>query len=988
MEKLFGIPIDSLMIGLLFVFGLCAVALTISILRNRVMFKIAARNIPRRPAQTALIVLGLMLAAMLFSASLSTGDTITHSIRTIAVDVLGDVDIIVVSEMEEEGGRRADFDQSFLALTQQILAEEYEVEGIAPAILESVPVVAPGSQLNEPAIDLLGLDPQYMESFDPLIDEKGNQLSLENLGVGEIYISTEVVEELEVGVGDQIEVYLGENATPLTIAGVYENGGNPSEDLSLVMPISEVQSLLSKEGSINAILITNQGDALGGAEPTDAVMATLEPSLEGTGLEAEPVKQDVLEVADEVGSMFSSIFLMLGQFSIAAGILLIFLIMVMLAAERKHELGIARAVGTQRGQIIRMFTFEGILYALIASAVGSVLGLVVGWGMVQVMAAAFGEMDFEIIYHFSLSNLVIAYTLGVLITLAVVAVSAWRVSNLNIIRAIRDIPEPANAGGRNLKGLIAIILFPLMGLILFSSGIQEGNATPYLLGGSLIIIGLCLLASRLRVPDRLAYTLAGVGLLAWWLLPDHPFVGEMDQGMDLFFLSGIMLVAGAVWVVMYNSDLLLLAITSLFSRFSAIAPALRMAVSYPMASRFRTGMALAMFSLIVFTLVVMSITNASFGAAYDDTDRLSGGFDIRGAVSYINPIPDMETAIEEADSVDAGNIESTASLNGAQLDIRQADTDQEWTEDPLYLQGVDTGYTNSISYDFAMMAEGYSSPEQVWQALSNEPGLVVVASSLVPRQVNYDMGGHMSELQLEGFVIEDEVLPEVYIEARHPVTEQVQQLRVIGVLEETAVYGAMVTTSQDTLNALLPQPMLPTTYLFKAKSGVDVPELAKSIESQFLEHGMDTNVIAEEIADQNKVGDMFMNLIQGFMGLGLIVGIAALGVIAARSVVERRQQIGMLRALGFQRNMVQRTFLMESSFIALLGIGIGVALGCVIGIQVVGDSSESMETLELRIPWLRIAAIVAIAYIASLITTYLPARQAASVYPAEALRYE
>ena len=53
------------------------------------------------------------------------------------------------------------------------------------------------------------------------------------------------------------------------------------------------------------------------------------------------------------------------------------------------------------------------------------------------------------------------------------------------------------------------------------------------------------------------------------------------------------------------------------------------------------------------------------------------------------------------------------------------------------------------------------------------------------------------------------------------------------------------------------------------------------------------------------------------MGLGLIVGVAALGVITARSVVERRQQIGVLRAIGFRRRMVQVSFLLESSFIAL-----------------------------------------------------------------------
>jgi putative ABC transport system permease protein len=124
------------------------------------------------------------------------------------------------------------------------------------------------------------------------------------------------------------------------------------------------------------------------------------------------------------------------------------------------------------------------------------------------------------------------------------------------------------------------------------------------------------------------------------------------------------------------------------------------------------------------------------------------------------------------------------------------------------------------------------------------------------------------------------------------------------------------------------------------------------------------------------------------MGLGLVVGIAALGVIAARSVVERRQQIGVLRALGFQKGMVQLSFLLESSFVALLGIGIGIALGVGLSYNIIAEMGKDLEGITYTIPWLNIALVVVIAYGASLLTTYLPARQAARVYPAEALRFE
>ena len=151
---------------------------------------------------------------------------------------------------------------------------------------------------------------------------------------------------------------------------------------------------------------------------------------------------------------------------------------------------------------------------------------------------------------------------------------------------------------------------------------------------------------------------------------------------------------------------------------------------------------------------------------------------------------------------------------------------------------------------------------------------------------------------------------------------------------------------------------------------------------------MQAVVLEEEIRDIQSINVMMNNLLQGFMGLGLVVGIAALGVIAARSVVERRRQIGVLRALGFQKSMVQLSFLLESSFIALLGIVLGVALGAALSVQILDTMGDNFAGMTYRVPWVNIAVVVIIAYGASLLTTYLPARQASRIYPAEALRFE
>jgi len=996
MEKLFGIPINQLMVALLVIFGV-GVAITIIVaVRNRVMFKMAVRNIPRRRAQTALIVLGLMLATILFSASFATGDTLAHSIRVMALEKIGEVDVVVQAETPEPSGRPTYFAQGHFDEVREHLYSDPEtegvVEGVAPLATEVAPVVALATRQSEPQVRILGYAEEWMSGFDRLVDGQGNTLSLTDLALGQVYISSELANKLDVGPEDMVQVFLRpQQPSALEVVGVYEKGANPAGELSVVMPLPYLQGLTGEEGRINSILITNRGDALAGVRYTDAVVSSLEPTLEeleGPTLDADPVKQDALDEADEAGSIFATIFLLFGQFSTAAGILLIFLIFVMLAAERKRELGIARAMGTQRGHVIRLFTFEGTIYALIAAAVGSLLGVAVGWGMVRIIAVAFGQTDLELTFTFNPRSVVIAYTLGMALTFAVILVSSWQVSRLNIVRAIRDIPEP-RITRKTIKGLILAILQPLAGLLIAIYGIVNEQLAAWMLGTSLIIIGVPLLARRFGLQDRAAFTIAGLGLVVWWLLPASvtgSILPEMEQGIEMFFMSGIMLVIGAVWAIIYNSDLLLAATVRLFGRIRGLAPVLKTAVSYPMQNRFRTGITLAMFSLVVFTLVVMAFIINSMAAVFEDTETLSGGFQIRADTSYANPITDIRTALQEADDVALDDFEAIGTFTGTPIKVKQEGTEQELND--FRIQGVDEGYTDSVTYGFAMTAEGYDSPRDVWQDLQKQPGTAVVSAYLVPTKANYSMGGTSPDFSLEGFFIEDETLPEVYLQAEDPRTGNQQRLRVIGVLEQTAFYAQGVITSQATVNDLLGETVYPLAYMFRLKEGVDAEATAKALEARFLEHGMQAEVMAEEIRESASISLMINNLLQGFMGLGLVVGIAALGVIAARSVVERRQQIGVLRALGFQKSMVQFSFMLESSFVALLGIAIGIALGAGLSVQIIDAMGESFEGITYQVPWLNILVVFIIAYGASLLTTYLPARQAANVYPAEALRFE
>ena len=152
----------------------------------------------------------------------------------------------------------------------------------------------------------------------------------------------------------------------------------------------------------------------------------------------------------------------------------------------------------------------------------------------------------------------------------------------------------------------------------------------------------------------------------------------------------------------------------------------------------------------------------------------------------------------------------------------------------------------------------------------------------------------------------------------------------------------------------------------------------------FVANGLEADALEELLEDSIAVQWTFNRLIQGFMGLGLIVGIAALGVISARAVVERRQQIGILRALGFRRRMIQVSFLIESSFIALTAIVVGTLLALIVAVNVIDDvgSQSSWNDLAVVVPWANLGIIFGAVYLAALLATLAPALRASRIYPA------
>jgi len=1002
MNELFGIPIDTLLVILAIALGAAVSVLAFFALRNPILVKLALRSVTRRRGRSALIVVGLMLGTAIIAAALVTGDTMNHTIRATAVDQLGATDEIVAPKgaVDDIPGALGSatgtgwLPESTVERIESAVRGSELVDGVTGAIVDQVAVQSLAQRQSEPSLILFAADPARMDGFSPIVGSGGERLSLGDLGPGEVYLNRKAAKKLRVEAGDRVVVYAGNaEARPNRVRDVVGFEGSGSADAAMLVPLAAAQRLFGHPAEIRAVLVSNRGDAYAGAALSDDVVRVLRPTVDELGLEVETLKQNALDDADEAGSAFVAFFTTFGTFSIAAGILLIFLIFVMLAAERRGELGIARAVGTRRGHLVEMFTFEGAAYDLLAAAVGAVLGAIVAFGMVLVMASAFGASDadegFQIEFALSARSLLIAFAIGVLLTLLVVAFSAWRVSRMTIATAIRNLPEPPST--RKRRRLVLALVGLLVGLGLAFSGASSGTATPLMLGISLLLVSFVPLLRLVGVPERLAFTACGLAVVVVLLVPWsvwESIFGELSMNFSTWIATGLMIVVGTVWVIVYNADLLLGLVMRVLRRIRALTPILRMSMAYPLQARFRTGTTLAMFTLVVFTLVTGTASSESFQKAFGKVEEFGGGYQVWAGTSGEGAIGDMQGALRSAPGIDPADFTAVGSQSVLAVQAKQVGAGRP--AEPYPVRGLDRSFLEHTTFGLGAIARGYDSPREVWTALRDRTGLAVVDSFVVPRRDQFGFGV-FPDFQLSGFYFEDGTFDPIPIEAVDEQTGRQLRLTVIGVLKDTAPPEMVgISSSEETLETAFPGRVEPTVHYFQTAPGVDPEEAAAKLESAFLANGLEAQSVQEAVDDAVAVSRTFNQVIQGFMGLGLIVGVAALGVISARSVVERRQQIGVLRAIGFRRRMVEATFLLESSFVALTAIVIGTVLGLVLASNIIADSRKqaSWENLTLEVPWLNFLVIFLVVYAVALAATLLPAIRAARILPAEALRYQ
>ncbi len=292
-----------------------------------------------------------------------------------------------------------------------------EIKAVSPVV--SGPAFARRGDVYK-SISIIGIDPVRYEKIIPI--SKDIISGSFRVGAGDVVIGKLLADDLGLRAGNKlrIEAGLGRSAV-VTIAGIFELGVRDIDSRFVYLDLKQAQSLLGLYGGVNQIDVTV--NEIFKANAISARIGKL------TGLKAESWMETNAQLMNALSSqsVSTTIITFFVGLSVALGIASVLAISV---TQRTREIGILRAMGTRRAQMLQVFLIQGAILGLIGSLVGALLGYVLVWGF-----NTFGPKLFYIPLPLGLipAAMTVATIAGVLSALA----PAWRASRLDPVVAIR-----------------------------------------------------------------------------------------------------------------------------------------------------------------------------------------------------------------------------------------------------------------------------------------------------------------------------------------------------------------------------------------------------------------------------------------------------------------------------------------------------------------------------------------------------------------------
>src|SRR6266550_2865066 len=885
-------------------FLLVYLGLLVLAIRRPLLARLALREAVRRPGQSAVVVLGLMIGTTAIFATQVLSDSFLESATRSAYLAWGNVDLLA-----DDGGRFLD-----PALASALAAD--------PGLRSSLKGVQAGVELPSSVVDLdrgnakglvvlVGFDPATQAPFGSYLLTNGKSTSGQDLGPGDVLVSLSLATALEARVGDRLRVTVGsQQAAEFQVAGIAEVEGPGAYTLrpALFSPLANLRPLTGDQG-VNVIRVAVPGDGRAELDRAHELAPQVRKALQvmagGPSLQVREAKREDVELLIKRAESDRSIFTGLSLFVALTGSALVVNLGLALAEERRPRHAVLRALGLGRTGVVTLMVLEGALYSLVAAAVGLAPG-----------------------------SMALSIAIGALIVLATLLGTSIRTSRMQISSAIKNLPEPAGHKKRSVWGTALLGVLGLGSI----AALVAGNLPVRLVGG----VGLVILAAALvgsRISERLRSTLTGAALTVWAAAA----VGSIAFGSWdtlVLALSALVSVFGLCLVV--ASNLRFLEIPAGWLKGGARVT-MRPSLAYLTRRPLRVGLGTGAFALVLALMTIFALVIPSFLGQFRS---ILGEYDIR-VVAPTTPglsIPDsvrpqISRQIVMPTRPYRGETRTSAG------DIRK---DQYI---PLY--SLSLADMAAVPFRLTNRESRYKSDTEVWQALAADPHLVVSPIYGTPG-LTVTLSGPDGPVQF----------------------------RVAAVVGNLGLWGIAGSEAAMAVFTTLP---VGTTIMARTVPGADAGGVARQIQRELFSQGAEATTIQEILDTSTRGPQAIVDTMRLLLGIGLLVGVLSLGILALRAVVERRRTIGVLRALGYRPGQVLAGIVSEGLITATCGVLVGIGVGALMGVIFY---NTLLPGTSLAFDASSMALTVGLVFLSVLAVTIPPALRAARLPVVEALRVE
>jgi len=614
------------------------------------------------------------------------------------------------------------------------------------------------------------------------------------------------------------------------------------------------------------------------------------------GFDFQPIKRRDLD-ASAGATSFDALFLGLSLFIVAAAVLLVVLLFRLGVEQRASELGVLLGLGWTRSHVALWLLSEGIIVAAVGAALGVLAGIGYAWLMLVGLrtwwlgAVATPLLDMYVTPR----SLAIGYVAGVAVSLLAIVWSLRQLRRVAIRRLLAGQAEDSRTKPRSVARMDRAWLRPTVAWIV-----------PLLLLAA--AIGLAFFATRLHAEAQAAAFLGcGAAVLAAVLL----IVRQQLRG-------------GAEGVGVVGS-----------------APLSRLALRSAARNPSRSLLTLALVAASSFLIVALSAFRL------DPSTSGGGGFEYVAEsaqpilVDLNDPQEREELLADDAALLEGETILSLRLQPGDDASCRNL---YQATQ-PRVLgvpQAMIDYYDDPQHQSFAWSTSAAKSDDQrknPWRLLAGPH----TADEPVP--VVIDQNTALYSLKLYGGAGQK-------FSVTYPGGQKVE-FKVVGLLSNSVLQGSLLIGESD-FKRLFPQTNGYRFFLIddrQAWRAEEAEKVAAALERALSDQGFDAKRSRDILVDLMAVQNTYLSTFQALGALGLLLGTFGLAAVELRSVLERRGELGLLRAAGFRKSRLAGLVMLENIVLLLGGLAIGViaALVAVLPHMLVGGARPPLGELAVML---------------------------------------